>query len=265
MKFRKHKMNSTCKSLLLAASLMLWMAGCVDPAQADRKKLADGYSAYLAGRYDQSQQAATEYIQHQGESDNVDEAYYLRGLSYFSKGEKYEAMSDFQTAIARSNRDDLKAKSYRLLGDIAYGRVQFDEAIKNYEAAVPEYKNLKINPQVYFRLGAALQGVGKWDQARPWLQKVVDAKPDGSMLVHAQERLATTFFTLQFGAYENAAAANEQVKMLRVDHLVARVLPARREGQTLYLVQAGNYSTYAQADVVRETLIGKHSLVTIVP
>ena len=170
-------------------------------------------------------------------------------------------------AIARSSRDDLRAKAYRGLGEIAFEAQRFDEAGQQYQAALRFYPERKPDPLVVYRIGACLQALGQWDAARPYFQRVLETGPAGDPLVQrALIRRDARGFALQFGAYGSPANANEELGHLKTLGIISGVVvPELQEGTMLYMVRAGLYRTFAEASAARAAMITKFPQVRVVP
>jgi len=237
----------------LASALLL--AGCV--SDQDRQRLQDGYAAYNAKQYAKASNIADNYIQSFPQDPHVDEAYYLRALTRLAAGDKAAAQDDLQQAYATASRPDLRAKSARALGDLAYDRAAYAEAIKHYQQA------LAANPQspeaqTYYRLGAALQAIGRWDEARGPLNKVLILSDSGGWDDYARRRLGVHSYSLQFGAFRDLEGARRMARGLQQQKIAAEVFKEQRGTSPLYTVRAGSYETLALANAAKERLRASH-------
>lgn len=245
--------------LLIAA-----LAACGAPGQKEREGLVRGFQQYSGRQFDASEAAANAYIQKFPQDPHVDEAYYLRGLARYGMGNKNGALSDMNTAIQRTQRNDLKSKAYRVLGDLAYEAHRWDEAINHYKASIMTAEG-PLDTYAHERLAASLQALGRWDESRPYLQKVIAARPEPVQLQRAIQRLNARYFELQFGAYQEVANARTMVGKLKAEGLAATPMSELREGKLWWLVRSGQCRTHLEADAARQRLIGKYPLVIVVP
>jgi tetratricopeptide (TPR) repeat protein len=246
----------------LVAAGVLGLIGCTATA-ADRKALAAGYAQYQARQFDQAEQAATAYMTKYPSAENLDEALYLRGLSRLGRGDKGGGAQDLTAAIARSKRNDLKGKAYRALGDVAYDAMHWGEAQRDYGRALAVGGGGAAG-YVNYRMGAALQAEGRWDEAKPYLDKAA-ASGEAAVADRAAERAAARYFTLQFGAFRESGNATALARELNAAQVPAGVFKETHEGQTVYAVRAGGYATWAAADGARAKVLGKYPLVTVFP
>jgi tetratricopeptide (TPR) repeat protein len=247
--------------MLLGAAAVV--DGCTATA-ADRKALAGGYADYQARKFDEAEAAANGYLAKYPSADNADEALYLRGLARLGRGDTGGAGQDLRAAIARSRRKDLQAKAHRALGDMAFDGTQWAEAQREYGAALASGASGTEAGYVNYRVGAALQAQGRWEEAKPYLEKAA-VGADGAVAERAREREGATYFTLQFGSFREAGNANALARELKTAGVPAGVFPEAHDGQTLYAVRAGGYATWAAADGARAKVLGKYPLVTVYP
>lgn len=247
---------------LAAMAVALGLAGCT-ATDADRKALAAGYAQYQSRQFDQAEQAATGYMTKYPSAENLDEALYLRGLARLGRGDKGGAAQDLTAAIAKSKRNDLKAKAHRTLGDIAFDGTRWPEAQREYEQALAAGGGGAAG-YVNYRIGATLQAEGRWDQAKTYLDKAA-ASGEANVADRAAERAGARYFTLQFGSFREPTNANALARELNAGQVPAGVFKETHEGQVVYAVRAGGYATWAAADGARAKLLAKYPLVTVYP
>lgn len=244
------------------------VAACTDPAQ-EAKLLQGGYASYAARQVDEAEASATKYITDDPNAQNIDEAYYLRGLARLAKGNKGGAAQDLQVALQKSSRADLKCKAYRALGDIAWEADRWQDSLDDYQKALAlAPASAAVTTHCLYRSGASLQAMGQWSKATPYFQRVVaaDASTDEPELKdRAIARMYATHFALQFGAFVDLRNAAELRDQLKTAGITAGIESERRENQVLFLVRNGTYETFAQADASRAQVQSRYPLVIIVP
>jgi len=230
--------------------------------------LAEGFTQYSARQFDKSHTAADEYIRKNPNAANLDEAYYLRGLSRISRNEKPAAAQDLQAAISKTKRADLKAKANRALGDIAYDAARWQDAIACYQISLATAPPSPVaGVHINYRLGTCHQNLGQFAISKPYFQKIITpplSNTDPAYLRSALVRIEAKVFSLQFGAFRdqpNAAALVQQLKPA----LTATIATELRDNQLLYLVRTGSYPTLAEAQSARARLLAKYPNITIAP
>jgi outer membrane protein assembly factor BamD (BamD/ComL family) len=249
---------------LLVALLLL--PSCIT-SEADRQSLQRGYSLYNARQPDEAKAVADKFIAANPNSDNLDEALYLRGISQMTRGgpdNRRAAADDLHQAIAKSQRPDLKAKAFRALGDIDFDAHRWPLAQTEYQQAFTG-ASTHVLTHLNYRLGATLQAQGQWDKAQPYFQRVAASNDDQELKERAVARLNSASFGLQFGAFQEKPRAQELDRQLSSLGIPAAITTETREGRVLYVVRSGSYHTWELANTARDRLLAKFPLVTIVP
>jgi tetratricopeptide (TPR) repeat protein len=256
-----------------------FLAGCL-PTEAQRRALEDGFAKYSARQFVESESIANEYIKQNPTVDNIDEAYYLRGLARFSRNNKQGASEDLLAAIEKTKRSDLKGKAYRTLGDIAFDGDKWQQAFDYYQQSLTAVASAsvgngaangqagprpKADAYLHYRSGAALQNLGQWDKARPFFQTVIATNSDPAQTARSVTRINARNFSLQFGAFSESGKAAELIRQLKAANITATASTEMRESQLLYLVRSGTYGTYQEAEVARGKLLAKYPAVVVVP
>jgi tetratricopeptide (TPR) repeat protein len=260
-------MNFRHAPLLLLPSLLL---SCVT-TEADKQALQQGFASYSGRNLDDAEAAASRFIAANPTSDNLDEAYYLRGVTRLTRGgsaNRITAAEDLRAAHEKTHRDDLKTKATRILhridGDTHFDAARWKEAREAYQQALPGAAALDA---VYFnyRIGACLQATGEWEGAEPFFKTVVSSNADPFLTERSIARMYARAFALQFGAFQDRPRAAELLAQLKTSNISAAVVTETREGRLLYIVRSGAYKTWPEADAARDKLQSKYPLVTIVP
>ena len=253
-----------CRSVLISSLAMTAvLAGCAQ--QHPGKTLSAGFSQYQQGSYASSNATANEYIQKYAHNPNVDEAYYLKGISCEARGDIAGAEAAYRAAIACSKRPDLTAKSYRSLGDMAYMKHSYSAAVTYYEASISADPNLAPGAWLLFRLGASLQCEGQWGTARIYFARLLQDFPTSPPAQFALERINMTHFALQYAAFTVLTAASREAAYLHMQRIPAVVVPSEVGGRWLYMVQSGDYPTWAMATAEQMVLKRRFAQVIVVP
>ena len=257
---------SSVKTVPLLACLAL--AGCTS---ADSSSLQDGFKKYVAQQPVESEAIADRYLAANPSAPDIDQAYYLRGISRMTRGNRAGAIPDLHTAITKTTRADLRSKAYRALGDMAYDQQQWPDAIKNYQAALD---NLTLDAAsvtyLNYRMGETLQCQGEWTRSEPWFARVVAARNDPTLTDPALRRMHATGFAIQFGAFQEVAGAQALAAQLRAAGIAPLITnetrtDARNEARIWFLVQSGSYPNWAEALKARDGARSKFPAAMIVP
>jgi len=250
---------------LLACILL---AACAGP---DAASLQDGFKKYVAQQPVESEAIADRYIAANPGAPDIDQAYYLRGISRMTRGNRAAASADLRLALTKTTRADLRSKACRALGDMAYDQQQWPDALKDYQAALD---NLALDAAsvtyLNYRMGEALQCQGDWTRSAPWFAKVVAARNDPTLTDPALRRMHAASFSIQFGAFQEVAGAQSLAAKLRIANIVPIITnetrtDARNQTQIWYLVQSGSYPTWTEALIARDRARTKFPAAIIVP
>lgn len=253
------------KSWPLMGLLLLALTACKTTQEAQQAKLNDGFSSYTVRNFDAAEKSADEFISKAPNDPDADEAYYLRGISRLGREDKKGAAEDLRTAISKSDRNDLKAKAHRALGDLAFDQQNWPEAVRQYQNAMKYLPAEKLVPIVVFRVGSALQAQGKWSESRQYFLQVLKLETEAFWKERATARLKADSYSLQFGAFRDTTNAAQTAKTLRAQGLDPHIVNEVRDGQLMFFVRSGEFNTYDEADEARSKLLIKNPLVTIVP
>jgi tetratricopeptide (TPR) repeat protein len=263
---RRRPFLSPFRRLALLACLLL--AACANP---DTFLLRQGFQFYSAQQVDQAEAAADRFIADHPNAPEIDQAYYLRGISRLTQGHSAAAAADLRLAIQKTSRPDLRSKAYRALGDLAYDQDQWPDALRDFQAAL---NNPTLDPTtanyLNYRIGAVLQAQGDWPQAEPWFAKVIAARRDPALTDRALRRLHARAFALQYGAFQDPQSAQALAAQLRDGGIPANVVTEARtdprsDPTVWYLVQSGSYPTYAAATAARNQILPQIPVTVIVP
>lgn len=244
---------------------LLVLSGCAAAPPPVTAHLQSGYQAYQQGRFLNAENIARTYIAADTTGKNLAEAYYLAAISEEHQDELALAAQDYQAAINHSQRQDLQGKSYKALGDLSYVQARFNRAIINYKNFLTVDPSAAPDPRMLYRLGIALQNTGQWNDSRQYLDHLIASFPNSQLAKSAMHRLTMNHFTLQFGAWNNAAAAWRQVAGLKARGMAANVVSRSIAGRRLFLVQGGVYMTYSAAMAARSAAASQAPQVIVVP
>ncbi len=238
-------------ALWAMGTCLIACSGCVTISPEGVSLLQGANADYTSNRWPEAETQAATFIQKYGESPVVAEAYYLRGMARLQQKQYATAEADFQKSLERSNRKDLTAKVHSILGYLAMVQDKPEKAVEHYGQALAGLEERPPKDEAYFRYAVALQRVGRWDEARINLARVVDGYPTSEFASRAKRRLAWTsrFFSIQCGLYSQIKNADRQVQQLQSVGLAARRSMLILNGEPRYVVYVGSYPTYNEARI----------------
>jgi len=111
---------------------------------------------------------------------------YKNGVILFSKKQYQEAKKKFEILLSRGYK---KAAVNFYLGEIAYRRGRYRDAIKYYQASAELNENAAYMDKLLLHTGISLENDGNIAQAKKFYQAIVDAYPGTESARVAKKRL----------------------------------------------------------------------------
>ncbi len=205
--------------------------------------------AYQKGRYDSAKATLTRFLDENAELPEAGEASYIRGLCQLRLRRRTEAQRDFEAAIGKTARTELKARAQAALAVMAYDDGHWNRAIRYYDEAIGWLGDLEEYDEHLLRYGVSQQRMGKWDEAAQVFSQILHNYPKGSAAKMARYKLGWNrrYFTVQCHALTRADGATKEVARLRRMGLPAEQIQDTRGGRAMYLVHVGRHATYDEA------------------
>jgi tetratricopeptide (TPR) repeat protein len=242
-----------------SASASSASSGPSGPSRTGGGRMAQVYEAYARGDYQQAHQLSRSLADGGGGTNAAtrDAAAYMAGLSAARLGQPRTAEAYLRRA-ARSRDQALAADALAELGLLYAAAARYSDAAAAFEQAAPRLSG-EAKAQAYFHAASAQQKLGRHSQARANFTLARTHSRDGAFRARVDDELATTGFTLQIGFFtsvDNARRAAQAVSPAMTQRLgLPRIVPATdAQGRPGYLVQMGQFSSYASAMATRQSL-----------
>lgn len=261
----KHLIQSLLPLLLVVALL----PACTDSTFRDTRlqgtyidrspvgTVDQAYAFYNAGDF-RSAYATASPIANDYLNDRYLEAAYVGGLSAMELGDLPQA--DRLLRQAAGSRDGaLSVDATASLGMVYSQQGRYRQAASTLLGAAPKLTG-ENRAQAYYYAGIAQQKSGQWSQARATLYNAIRFTRDAALQAQIRQQLAATGWTLQAGAFSNAAFAQEQAQAIAqrsVDLGLGSprlIQSTAANGQSLTLIQVGTFTSYQSAATYRDTL-----------
>jgi len=229
--------------------VLLLCVGCQEALSPQaRQLLQNGYAASTAGNNQTVIDSMDAFLRDNAKSARADEAYYLRGLAKYHSGDLAGAKADLQAALDRTGKKEVAGKAALALGDLAWDADDMPAASDKYATAIVNI-NSSAPPADHaaYRLGCALQRLGRWQEADVQFSRVAELFAGGELASRAGRRMHCRAWTIQAGAFDNKSRAEAAARELVSRNLPASVQPTMGEGKLLFVVQVGRYSNHEQA------------------
>lgn len=257
--------SRTLLATVLTGLCITFLGGCAQSTSGPSVDLQPGFAAYQNKEYSQASRTAHAYIAAHPNGTQLDDAYYLLGISHETQGQFDRARHDFERAISVTHQNAVRRKANKALGDMAFAKAHYGQAATYYQAAIAAMNGRTPPAAMLFKYGAALQNSGHWHSAQGPLSQAAADAPGTTAAKYAEQRLAVNHFALQYGAFLYNKSAWAVVGQLRSTGISATVVPSVVGGRKLYLVQSGDYHTLPSAMAARNIESHRYPQVLVVP
>ena len=194
-------------------------------------------------------------LAYKGYSRELDELYYILGLSYM-KTENYLRASDIFEIIINEFRDSAFRDDAMLgLGDTYFLRGDYNAAQSQYKTFLEKEPLTRLKPAVYYRFAQICVNNGDQRGAREYLEKLKKEYPlsfESRMeLIPAQDALS---FTIQVGAFSKNDNAQNLCRILIGKGYKAYIEEASSGSGRTYKVRVGKLSSRFEAQQLERQL-----------
>jgi len=232
--------------------VLLLLAGCQSQPGTDNtppSSLEEAQRLKASGKYDEALAAARQYLAQQPNGTNCSDALLLAGECEMELTQYDNAQRDFQEAQIKPRNKTISAQAKFGMGQAAFARDEYTDAIRSYEAALQTDTNSLNAPKTLYKLGLSYIRNSNWGEGRRRLREVTEKYAGAPEAELASEILdmRRDVFVLKCDSFSNTAAAQKQISQLQTKGVQARVVPITRSGRTLQSVQTGNYPRYDEA------------------
>lgn len=217
---------------------------------------------FLQGDYKAAITEGEKIIASTGQSKDIDELYYILGLSYL-KDENFLRASDiFEIILKEFKESRFKEQAKLGLSDAYFLKGDFDKAQSYLIDLVNTDPDTKFKAQVYYRFSQIGFKKGDTQQGREYLERLKKEFPlNAEARVYKDIPLSADaspdfYYTVQVGSFSNGTNA----KVL-TDKLIQKGYPATIEevnlagGEKSYRVRVGRFTTRLEAINLENKLI----------
>ncbi len=225
-----------------------------------RERILD---AYHRGEYEKSYADANNMVDSAGGTEQ-NQMRFIAGMSAYRIDRPTEAVRLLAPLTTNSDKQ-ISGPANATLGLIHSERGQYEKALGYFNDSLPRLDGENL-AQAHFYAGVTQQKLGRWADGKSELAIAVRTSNDPALREAVRQRLASTGFTLQLGAYTDPKNAEERASLLKGAITATglgepRVVVNNASGpQKLYLVQAGQFNTYELANKAKDRL-GRNDVV----
>lgn len=216
---------------------------------------------FLNGDYKAAILEGEKLLAVEGHSPDMDELYYILGLSYLKDGNYLRASDIFEIILKEFNNSSFKEKARLGLGDIDFLKGNLDKAQSTYEELLGVTSDQELKAQLYYRLSEVAfkkddgnKGKGYLARLKSEFPQNIETKLDKDLAVIVDSP-SGLYYTVQVGCFSNGVNANSLIRKLIRQGYSAYIEEASSPGQDrMYRVRVGKLPTRQAASLLENKL-----------
>jgi tetratricopeptide (TPR) repeat protein len=235
----------------LKVFILLLVPGClllVTATQSHALNLDKANEYFLKGDYENSITECEKILAQGKRSKDLDELYFLLGLSYMKSGDYLRSYDVFQIIIEEFPASRYKEQTLLGQADIDFLKSDYYVALIKYKQAFKLSTDSELKPAIYLRLVKASLKNGYWQDARLYTEKLKNDYPVSPETFLAKSLLPEDFyFTVQVGAFSKKENANKLRKELIEEGYAAFIQDTDSRLGKFYRVRVGKLEDFNDA------------------
>ncbi|MFH1008305.1 MAG: tetratricopeptide repeat protein [Candidatus Latescibacterota bacterium] len=250
-------------------SFRMFLAKYPQHALADEALFGIAQYYYARGFYVTARQHLLRLLETYPDGDLSDRALYTLGLTFLATDEFEAARTRFEQMLADYPESGWASYARGGMVDAYFGEGQYVEAIRTADGVLMEKGNDPIKSSVLFRVSECYDKLGKKEQAAATRRRIaaecpgsyeatltpsVPAETEKDALDPKNTVLETGSYSVQVGAFGNAANATKLARVLSEAGYDVRIDERTGEQNMLHLVRVGAYPTREEAAAASEKL-----------
>ena len=246
--------KTTASNLFIICCLLLGICSSAYALNLDKLK-----TYFLNGDYGQAISEGEKLLAGSGNSRDIDELYYILGLSYLKDGNFLRASDIFEIILGEFKASAFTEETYLALGDTYFLKGDFAKAKDGYEKLINNYPGTKLRAEAYYRLAQVGYKTDDAELAKEYSQKLKEGFPANPELKLSKDLCpipdsSDFYYTVQVGAFSNKVNAGNLTKKLIENGYPAYVEELSSEGKPSYRVRVGKVSRHQEAQQLQEKL-----------
>lgn len=210
---------------------------------------------FLSGNYENSIKEGEKVLAAAvSDSDDLDELYYILGLSYLKDGNYLRASDVFEIIIKEFKDSSFQDEAVIGLADTYFLRGDFIKAEELYKEALGRNPDTKFKAQLFYRLSEVALKQGDSDKARVYLDKLKDfpLNPETKFNLDSPITLKSNteglYYAVQVGSFSNQINAKNLAQKLTAKGYPAYIEEAPPgHAERSYRVRVGKFSLRQEA------------------
>lgn len=182
-------------------------------------------------------------------SKDLDELYYLLGLSYLKKKALLRSYDVFEILVKEFKDSYYKQDALLAQADIYFLKENYNKALFEYKQLLNVYPHSRLKVFIYFRLIKAHLKIGSWQEARNFKDKLEREFPLSfenqlAKIIYPKE----SYFTIQVGAFSKQSnAKNLSEELIQAGYSAFIQEKINQLGKKIYRVRVGRLSSRQEA------------------
>ncbi|MDD5431842.1 MAG: SPOR domain-containing protein [Candidatus Omnitrophica bacterium] len=215
----------------------------------------------MEGNYKEAIKEGENILAQASDTSELDELYYILGLSYLKDGNILRASDIFEIILREFKNSKFKDDAKLALGNTYFLRGDFSKAEECYKEILKDSPNTKLKPELYSLLGQVGFKKGDTEQAKEYLAKLKKEFPlySGEELIKdlntVPDAKGDYSYTIQVGSFSSELNAKNLIAKLSAKGYSAYIeegLSSR--GKKYYKVRVGKLTSHNDAKELRDKL-----------
>lgn len=250
------------KKIILAITLVMLANNgyCSDIDKVKACFLKGDYKSAIA----EGEKTLTNYDTH---SPDLDELYYVMGLSYLKDGNYLRASDIFEIILREFKNSRFKDEAKLSLGDTYFLKEDYGKAQQQYKELINSNSSTKLKASLYYRLSQVALKKGDTQQGKEYLDKLKAEFPANPEIKLNNDlfSLSDIYYTVQVGSFVNSANANNLCDKLTAKGYDAYVVKVDINAVTSYRVRVGKVKSRIEANELENKLSSEGCPTKIIP
>jgi tetratricopeptide (TPR) repeat protein len=213
---------------------------------------------FLKGNYQECIGECENVLARSGYSRDLDELYYMLGISYMKQGNLLRASDVFEIIINEFKDSGFQQEAQLGLGDIYFLKSDYENAENKYKQILQSSEDTRLKGLILFRLAQCALKEGNWQEAQAYQDKLNKDYPLSFEKRLAKDLSAPQFyFTVQVGAFSNMKNARKLCQELSDKGYSSYVVDPGSGCEKLYRVRVGKLDSRFETKELEKRLIAE--------
>ena len=207
---------------------------------------------FLQGDYSASIKEGEKILAGAEQSPELDELYYILGVSYLKDGNYLRASDIFEIILNEFKKSKFKELAQLGLGDSYFLRGDLQQAEQCYKQLQEANNNSNLKAQAYYRFSRLAFKRGDIQQGKEYLDRLNKEFP---LNLEARQASETgTFYSVQVGAFSKITNAKSLAEKLSQKDYPAYIEESNILGRTTYRVKVGKTTKHSEITALENKL-----------